>query len=288
VQVLLPVHTDPSLISLIVHDVPGVRPGALGLEYLRPRRQRGAGAGGSVAGRRSSSGGVSDEVSGGTEPTAEPTGDRCAEPTGDRGAESTGDRGAEGEWLVVASHGHGVVTVLVGAVLDRITGGLYPAAKHRVASTNPSGLGRRVAATFFFRPAPTAWLEKLPITALTDRSVKPIRFRDWLARVASKYERHRNYEQKTGDKKADAGARAPTTTVAQVAAGARSPTPPAAAAASKAAAHKDAWLTAQVQRRRLEQPTHERRSALWCGVAALVGGLCSIGPHLLLCPQRVP
>ena len=268
-QVLLPVHTDPSLISLIVHDVPGVRPGALGLEYLRPRRQRGAGAGGSVAGRRSSSGGVSDEVSGGTEPTAEPT----------------GDRGAEGEWLVVASHGHGVVTVLVGAVLDRITGGLYPAAKHRVASTNPSGLGRRVAATFFFRPAPTAWLEKLPITALTDRSVKPIRFRDWLARVASKYERHRNYEQKTGDKNADAGARAPTTTVA---AGARSPTPPAAAAASKAAAHKDAWLTAQVQRRRLEQPTHERRSALWCGVAALVGGLCSIGPHLLLCPQRVP
>ena len=273
-QVLLPVHTDPSLISLIVHDVPGVRPGALGLEYLRPRRQRGAGAGGSVAGRRSSSGGVSDEVSGGTEPT------------GDRGAESTVDRGAEGEWLVVASHGHGVVTVLVGAVLDRITGGLYPAAKHRVASTNPSGLGRRVAATFFFRPAPTAWLEKLPITALTDRSVKPIRFRDWLARVASKYERHRNYEQKTGDKKADAGARAPTTTVAQVAA--RSRTPSAAAAGSKAAAHKDAWLTAQVHRRRLEQPTHERRSAPWCGVAALVGGLCSIGPHLLLCPQRVP
>ena len=270
-QVLLPVHTDPSLISLLVHDVPGVRPGGLGLEYLRPRWPRGAGAGGSVAGRRSSSGGVSGEVSGGTEPTAEPT----------------GDRGAEDEWLDVASHGHGVVTVLVGSVLDRITGGLYPAAKHRVASTNPTGLGRRVAATFFFRPAPTAWLEKLPITALADRSVNPIRFRDWLARVASKYERHRNYEQKTGDKKADACARAPTATVAKVE-GARSPTPRAAAAGSKAAAHKDAWLTAQVHRRRLEQPTHEWRSAPWCGVAALVGGLCSIGPHLLLCPQSGP
>lgn len=33
-SVLLPVHTDPSLISVVLHDAPGVQPGAVGLEYL--------------------------------------------------------------------------------------------------------------------------------------------------------------------------------------------------------------------------------------------------------------
>lgn len=34
----LPAHTDPSLISVVIHDAPGVQPGALGLEYQVPIR----------------------------------------------------------------------------------------------------------------------------------------------------------------------------------------------------------------------------------------------------------
>ena len=33
-SVLLAVHTDPSLISVVLHDAPGVQSGAVGLEYL--------------------------------------------------------------------------------------------------------------------------------------------------------------------------------------------------------------------------------------------------------------
>ena len=33
--VLLPVHSDPSLISIVLHDAPGAAAGALGLEYMR-------------------------------------------------------------------------------------------------------------------------------------------------------------------------------------------------------------------------------------------------------------
>ena len=32
----LPVHTDPSLISIVLHDVPGKREGAMGLQYQAP------------------------------------------------------------------------------------------------------------------------------------------------------------------------------------------------------------------------------------------------------------
>lgn len=35
-QILLPMHTDPSLISVIVHDVPGRNPSAMGLQYCCP------------------------------------------------------------------------------------------------------------------------------------------------------------------------------------------------------------------------------------------------------------
>ena len=100
-HVLLPVHSDPSLLSLIVHDRDGTNSGALGLEC----NVKGA---------------------------------------------------AGGEWVEVAAHGHSVVTVLCGAVLERITGGRFVAARHRVAVRDPNALGRRVAATFFFRPAPSA------------------------------------------------------------------------------------------------------------------------------------
>jgi|AntAceMinimDraft_1070359.scaffolds.fasta_scaffold63973_2 hypothetical protein len=43
-RVLLAVHTDPSLISVVLHDAPGAGAGAVGLEYLSGGRA-GAGAG---------------------------------------------------------------------------------------------------------------------------------------------------------------------------------------------------------------------------------------------------
>ena len=40
-------------------------------------------------------------------------------------------------WEEVGAHGHAVVTVLGGAVLDRITGGRYKACRHRVVMAPP-------------------------------------------------------------------------------------------------------------------------------------------------------
>ena len=40
-------------------------------------------------------------------------------------------------WEEVGAHGHAVVTVLGGAVLDRITGGRYKACRHRVVMVPP-------------------------------------------------------------------------------------------------------------------------------------------------------
>ena len=91
-------------------------------------------------------------------------------------------------WEEVGAHGHAVATVLGGAVLDRITGGRYKACRHRVVMVPPPlgatadaadaadtsgtasasaaadidagafGGRHRIAATFFFRPAPSAKL----------------------------------------------------------------------------------------------------------------------------------
>ena len=99
-HVLLPVHSDPSLISLVLHDAPGTKRGAMGLEYLLPPSPMRDGP----------------------------------------------------VWEEVGSHGHSIVNVLSGSVLDRITGGHYRAVKHRVATRDPqgdAGDGKRVVATFF-------------------------------------------------------------------------------------------------------------------------------------------
>ena len=218
-QVLLPVHSDPSLISVIVHDAPGVRPGALGLECLAPR----------------------------------------------------------GEWSEVSAHGHGVVTVLVGAVLDKVTGGLYPAAKHRVAAHDPVGLGRRVAATFFFRPSPAAWLVRPPSASLDSRPVRAIRYRDWQAKVASKYERH---SRQGGDKKAAAAAAGSSSLASAEIGSEAGPRGKAGArGGSKAAAHKAAWAIAQQERQQerqqeplpeLSEISDESRGALGDGEAERV------------------
>ena len=99
-------------------------------------------------------------------------------------------------WEEVGAHGHAVVTVLGGAVLDRITGGRYKACRHRVVMVPPPlgaaadtadtsgtasgtasadadidagafGGRHRIAATFFFRPAPSAKLTPPPCLAQT-------------------------------------------------------------------------------------------------------------------------
>ena len=139
-HVLLPVHTDPSLISLVIHDRPGAAAGALGLECLAPKTAAGAGG-----------------------------------------------------WEEVSAHGHAVVTVLAGSVLDRITGGRCRAVKHRVALRDPiSALAGapRVVATFFFRPSPDALLCAPPSPLLAGVSARPITFGAWSRKVALRYAAH--------------------------------------------------------------------------------------------------
>ena len=141
-RVLLPVHTDPSLISVIIHDAPGVSRGARGLEVL--------------------------------------------------------SRGGAGEWTEVPAHGHAVAVVFAGSVLDRITGGAYPAARHRVAVADPDAMGlSRVAATFFWRPAPNATLKSPPSPKLPEGvACKPMMFSTWCKRTAKRYEAHKHPKPK--------------------------------------------------------------------------------------------
>ena len=143
--VLLPVHTDPSLISVVAHDAPGV-------EEARARA--------GVPGRLR-------------------LGRRCNR--------------KKGAWAEVPYHGHGVLTVFTGSVLDRITGGAFPAARHRVTKeTNERDAAPRLAATFFWRPAPWATLRVPPSPRLrVPAQLKQMRFDTWCRRVAKRYEAHR-------------------------------------------------------------------------------------------------
>ena len=141
--VLLAVHSDPSLISLIFHDRPGCSPGAMGLEC---------------------------QVTGGDGKLA---------------------------WSPIASHGHSVVTILAGSVLDKLTCGTYRAVRHRVAVPHATYMnsGKRVAATFFFRPAPSAMLQPPPSPLLRrlpsgGQGMMGMRYAEWQKKVAAKYEKH--------------------------------------------------------------------------------------------------
>lgn len=133
--VLLPMHTDPSIISLVLHDCEGVRPGAMGLEVWRQEDQA---------------------------------------------------------WLEAPWCGHGVATLFVGSVLERISGGSLRAARHRVVSArgDAAEASPRVAATFFFRPAPEAVLGPIPSPSVP-RARRPAReatWAEWRRLIASRYE----------------------------------------------------------------------------------------------------
>ena len=194
-SVLLAVHSDPSIISLIFHDAPGRQDGCMGLEYQAPPASRG-GSGGP----------------------------------------------AEREWEEVPAHGHAVVTVLAGSVIDRLTGGHLRAVRHRVAVRDPAALrGKRVVATFFIRPAPHAILRTPPSPLLAGTPpMRPLKYIDWQRKVQDKYQRHAAPVDFRSPRSTDAAAAATTTSPAAAAAAAPPAPPPQPP--SEAASYQDRWL----------------------------------------------
>lgn len=144
----LPAHTDPSLISIVIHDRIDSQEGGYGLEYK--------------------------------------------------------DASSSSKWEPVAKSGHAVAIVMVGSVLSQITGGLFPACRHRI-SQQP---GERMAATLFLRPAPRARLHVPPSPLLQHVSWKHpcnMTFDQWSSRVA------RNYQNGKHKKKDNDRTRTPQT-----------------------------------------------------------------------------
>ncbi|GMH97493.1 hypothetical protein TrST_g13888 [Triparma strigata] len=135
--VVLPVHTDPSLISILMHDFEEGE-GCEGLEVLVEEE------GGKV-------------------------------------------------WREVEGGGWGKCNVLVGSVMERITGGFFKASRHRVRRSSSSGSPppERVVATFFIRPSEKAVLRLPPSPLLEGKKVKEMEFGAWLRRTARNYERHK-------------------------------------------------------------------------------------------------
>ena len=148
----LPPHTDPSLISVVIHDRPGKSEGSQGLEYFHK----------SINGS-------------------------CC------------------QWKSVPFSGHKVAVIFVGSVLAYITGGLFPACKHRVVTTSSSSSSTvleeedyyrthaRMAATLFVRPRGTALVQVPPSPCLENVRIKQRQqiktFDAWYARVARNYEK---------------------------------------------------------------------------------------------------
>lgn len=129
----LPAHTDPSLISIVIHDRRDTQDGGYGLEYK------------------------------------------------DASASSAS------KWIPVQKTGHAVAIVMVGSVLSQITGGLFPACRHRVLQQP----GERMAATLFLRPAPLARLQVPPSPLLQHVAWKHpfnMTFDQWSSRVARNYQ----------------------------------------------------------------------------------------------------
>lgn len=135
VHVLLPAHTDPSVLSIIVHNEHG-----RGLQVFSER-----------SGAR-----APDGRTHGHAPSAVLTSSAAAATGG-----GSADACAGGGFCEAGAYGPGVCTVLAGAVLERIAGGAgIRSPKHRVAFTpaelarmrGATGERRRTAATFFFQP----------------------------------------------------------------------------------------------------------------------------------------
>jgi isopenicillin N synthase-like dioxygenase len=181
----LPVHTDPSLISIIIHDAPGYNQNAMGLQYQCPI-------------------------------TTKENGDKN---NNNNNSNNDGSQKKQRVWKEVEAHGHSVATIFCGSVMSYITGGLFPSAKHRVIYTksqmqtqkqndsdkyidnNGGGLSSkkyRQAATLFLRPRGKSILTVPPCKILTERTVKirkGLHFVDWLNRVSKNYQHKQKQQQ---------------------------------------------------------------------------------------------
>ena len=146
----LPAHTDPSLISVVIQDAPGIQTRhAMGLQYQT------------------------------TVDIQNEDQTKCDNTT------LTKNKKVK-VWKDVTAHGHGVATVFVGSVLSYITGGQYHAAKHRVLYQ--SHYPNRVAATLFVRPQASSLLQVPPSSSIQSVTIRQnCQFKDWLARVSRNY-----------------------------------------------------------------------------------------------------
>ena len=161
----LPVHTDPSLLSVIIHDAPGYNQNAMGLQFQCPQMSE-------------------QDQSNETKQNLQKKGK---------------------VWKEVDAHGHSVATIFCGSVLSYITGGLFPSAKHRVVyrekiTTGDERSSRfRQAATLFLRPQGKSTLTVPPSDIFKERIVKirkGLHFIDWLNRVSRNYQQNQNNRSK--------------------------------------------------------------------------------------------
>jgi hypothetical protein len=144
---LLPTHTDPSILSVVIHDQENGACGAQGLQYA-----------------------VYDKH------TKTTTWHDVVVPKSDNDPPQDGhDRGNDTTAVTMPFF----AVVLVGSVLPILTGGRIPACRHRVihhhhassnttpaTTTTTTSTRSRMAATLFGRPAPTALLQLLPLHSL--------------------------------------------------------------------------------------------------------------------------
>jgi isopenicillin N synthase-like dioxygenase len=177
-KILLPSHTDPSLVSVVIHDQVGRLPGAMGLQYYR-----------------TASSSVAEELTIGS---SAPTKDDEMDKDDKNKQPQQNHHHPQRVWTEVPFHGHAVATIFVGSVLSYITGGRLSSVKHRVVqSTSASGAvqdsGGRMAATFFVRPQGTALLQVPPSPRLKGVFLKTnMTFDVWNARVSKNYMKKSN------------------------------------------------------------------------------------------------
>ena len=179
-KVLLPTHTDPSLISIVIHDQKGCNQHPNGLQYYAVPQPRDTNP-------------ASSHSSASTSP--KPT--TLSTIATDSAEASTAKRC----WMDIPYSGHAVATIFVGSILSYITGSSgdvlttsFPSVKHRVIQTSESvgkdnGNGR-MAITLFVRPQPSSILQILPSPLLTH--VKKVKrqgmtFHEWNTRVSKNY-----------------------------------------------------------------------------------------------------
>jgi hypothetical protein len=141
----LPTHTDPSLVSVVIHDLVGAQSGGSGLQYHY-----------------------------------------------------------NGEWHTIPVSGHSIAIIIVGSVLQHVTRGFFKACRHRVLMPKQEThepLRRRMAATYFLRPASGAVLSgpssspKLAALFATIPVQQCITFDQWLQKTARNYEKSQRTNQ---------------------------------------------------------------------------------------------